>query len=68
MKNNVPVLPMVFVFPDDIRVKLVVGKPIYKEDIKDYERLNDPKAVVAIAQKTKDEMQQLLDDYYGGEL
>ena len=68
VKNDVPILPMVFVFPDDKRVRLVVGKPIYKEDIKDYERLTDPKAVVAIAQKTKDEMQQLLDDYYGGEL
>ena len=44
VKNNVPVLPMVFVFPKPQKVKLVVGKPIYLKDVPGAEGLETSKA------------------------
>jgi 1-acyl-sn-glycerol-3-phosphate acyltransferase len=66
IRNNVPVLPMVFVYPKPKRLRLIIGKPIYPKDIEGIENMKEPFAVVAIAKKTRSIMQQMMDDFYGG--
>lgn len=66
VKNNVPVLPMVFVFPKPKKVKLVVGKPIYVKDVPGAEGLKAPKQTVLMCRYVREKMQEMLDDYYGG--
>ncbi len=64
VKNNVPVLPMVFVFPKRRTVKLIVGEPIYLRDVPGAAELSVPKQVVAMAGYVKAAMQKMMDDYY----
>lgn len=65
VKNKVPIFPMVFVFPRKGRINLVVGKPIYIEDVPGAEGLSAPKQVVQLSTYTKEVMQGMLDSYYG---
>lgn len=64
VKNNVPLLPMTFVFDNKNNVTLLVGKPIFPEDIEDYNDLSVPKRVVNLSKYVKDKMQHMMDDYY----
>ncbi|WP_302760024.1 lysophospholipid acyltransferase family protein [Christensenella hongkongensis] len=66
IKNNVPVLPLVFVFPKKKKVKLIVGKPVYLKDVPGTEGEKPPKQTVLMGRFVKAKMQQMLDDYYGG--
>lgn len=66
VRNKVPVLPMVFVFPAENRVKLIVGKPIYLSDVPEVVGAKDAKQVVLMAQYTQTIMQNMLDEFYGG--
>ncbi len=65
VKNDVPILPMVFVFPAKKRIKLIVGKPIFTADVPGAEGLSEPKQIVLFSKYTHQVMQQMLDDYYG---
>ncbi len=65
VKNGVPVLPMVFVFPERRHIKLIVGKPIYCSDVPGTEGLNIPRQVVLKSASVKQAMQKMMDDYYG---
>lgn len=67
VRNDVPVLPMVFVFPRPNKPKLIIGKPIFKKDIEGIENLSEPKQVVKIATMTINSMQSMLDEFYGKE-
>lgn len=64
VNNNVPVLPMTFVFPKPKHVTLLVGKPIYPKDIAGEEELSKPKQVVKLAEYVCSEMQHMIDRYY----
>ncbi len=66
IKNDVPVLPMVFVFPNDNDVTLIVGKPVCLADIADLEGLNEPRKAIMMSEYVKDTMQKMMDEYYGG--
>lgn len=64
--NNVPIVPMVFVFPTKHTVKLIVGKVIELEDVPDFASLSRPRQVKALSSYTKDIMQKMIDEYYDG--
>ncbi|HBU12153.1 MAG TPA: hypothetical protein DEB31_05325 [Clostridiales bacterium] len=64
VRNNVPVFPMVFVFPAKKRVKLIIGRPVYLKDVPGAEGLSDPKQVLLYSGFVKETMQKMLDDYY----
>ncbi|MDL2237701.1 1-acyl-sn-glycerol-3-phosphate acyltransferase [Christensenellaceae bacterium OttesenSCG-928-K19] len=64
VRNSVPVLPMVFVFPAKKRVTLIVGKPVCVQDVPGTEGLSEPKQVAMYSKYVKDVMQKMLDDYY----
>ncbi|MEI6100696.1 MAG: 1-acyl-sn-glycerol-3-phosphate acyltransferase, partial [Eubacteriales bacterium] len=66
IRNNVPVLPMVFVYPKPKKLHLLIGKPIYPTEIEGVENLKEVQAVILIAKKTRTIMQQMMDDFYGG--
>ncbi len=64
VKNNVPVLPIVIVFPAKKRIKIIAGKPIYMEDVEGAEGLAEPKRVVLMARHAKKAMQDIMDKFY----
>ncbi len=64
VKNKVPVLPIVTVFPAKKRIMLIVGKPIYVEDIPGVEGLADPKKVVLFSKYARNAMQSMMDQFY----
>lgn len=66
VKNDVPVLPMVFVFPKPKKVKLIVGTPVYLRDVPGTEGMKLPKQTVLMGRYVKGKMQEMLDEYYGG--
>jgi 1-acyl-sn-glycerol-3-phosphate acyltransferase len=66
IRNNVPVLPMVFVSPEPKKLRLLIGKPIFPSSIEGIGEIKEAYAVVAIAKKTRQTMQNMMDDYYGG--
>ena len=66
VKNDVPVLPMVFVFPKPKKVKLIVGKPVYLKDVPGTEGVKAPRQTVMLCRYVKERMQEMLDEYYGG--
>jgi len=66
VKNKVPVLPMVFVFPAENRVKLIVGKPIYLSDVPGAAEAKEARQIVLLSQYTHETMQKMMDDFYGG--
>jgi len=66
VRNNVPVLPMVFVFPKPKKLRLIIGKPIYPSAVEGIGEMKEARAVVEIAKETRNTMQKMLDDFYGG--
>lgn len=66
VQNNVPVLPMVFVYPKPKMLTLLVGKPIYPCEIEGIGEMKDAHAIGIIANMTRNVMQQMMDDFYGG--
>jgi 1-acyl-sn-glycerol-3-phosphate acyltransferase len=64
VKNDVPVLPMVFVFPNKKRVRLIVGKPICLKDVPNAEGENNIVQVSMLCDYVKNEMQKMMDVYY----
>ena len=64
VKNDVPIMPMVFVFPKKKRIELIIGKPINAEDIPEAAGLNEQKKIVALLRYTHNIMQKMMDDYY----
>lgn len=66
VKSDVPVVPLVFVFPQPKRVKLIVGKPIYLKEVPGTEGVKQPKQTVLMGRYVKAKMQEMLDEYYGG--
>ncbi len=64
IKNNVPILPLVFVFPKEYKIRLIVGKPVYIEDIAEAKGLSEPKQVSLYAKHVKNIMQNMMDDFY----
>ncbi len=66
IRSNVPVLPMVFVYPKPKKLHLLIGKPIYPSEVEGLGTIKEAQAVVLIAKKTRSVMQQMMDDFYGG--
>ena len=66
VKNDVPVVPLTFVFPKKNKIHLIVGKPIYLKDVPGTEGLKEPKQTVLMCRYVKEQMQKMIDDYYGG--
>lgn len=66
VKSDVPVLPMVFVFPKPKSIRLIVGKPIYLKDVPGTQGVKQPKQTVLLGRYVKAKMQEMLDEYYGG--
>ncbi len=64
VKNNVPVMPFVFVFPAKNRIKLIAGTPIRLEDVPGAEGWSKQKQVVLLAEHVKQTMQNMMDKYY----
>lgn len=64
VNNDVPILPMTFVFPKHKNLTLIVGKPIYPKEVVGNEDLSKPKQVVKLAEYVRTEMQKMMDDYY----
>ena len=64
VKNDVPIMPMVFVFPKKKRIELIVGKPVNIADIPEANGLSDPKKINMLLQHTHNIMQKMIDDYY----
>ena len=64
VRNNVPVLPMTFVFPRKNSIRLIVGEPIYLMDVPDTKGENEIKQTKLFCQYAKNEMQKMMDDYY----
>lgn len=64
VKNDVPIMPMVFVFPKKKRIELIIGKPIYAADIPEAAGLSEPKKIAMLLQYTHNIMQKMMDDYY----
>lgn len=66
VRAGVPVLPMVFVFNSEQKVRLIVGKPIYLEDVPSAMDVKEPKQVILFSDYVKNAMQEMMDGYYGG--
>lgn len=66
VRNNVPVLPMVFVYPKPKKLRLLIGKPIYPSQIQGIGEMKEAQAVVTVAKETRNTMQKMMDDFYGG--
>ena len=66
VRNNVPVLPMVFVYPKPKTLRLLIGKPIYPSEIEGFGKMKEAQTVVMIAKETRNIMQKMMDDFYGG--
>jgi 1-acyl-sn-glycerol-3-phosphate acyltransferase len=64
VKNDVPIMPMVFVFPKKKRIELIIGKPICIADVPEAAGLNESKKVNLFLQYTHNTMQQMMNDYY----
>jgi 1-acyl-sn-glycerol-3-phosphate acyltransferase len=64
VKNKVPVLPMAFVCPGDHKVSLIVGKPVYLEDVPGTAEVKEPKQIIMMSKYVKEIMQGMMDDYY----
>lgn len=64
VKNKVPVLPIVLVYPAKKRIKLIVGKPIYLKDVPGAEGLSEPKQVVLFSKHAHSVMQGMMDKFY----
>lgn len=67
VKNNAPILPMVFVFSPERKVRLIIGKPLYIEDVPGTADMKQPIQVRMLCEYTKEEMQKMLITYYGVE-
>lgn len=64
VRNNVPIMPMVFVFPKKKRIQLIIGKPVYIADVPDTASLNESKKVKSFTQYIYNIMQKMMNDYY----
>lgn len=64
VKNNVPVLPMTFVFDNKNNITLLVGEPVFPEKLDELKGLSVPKKVVCLSKYVKGKMQQMMDEYY----
>lgn len=64
VKNDVPIMPMVFVFPKKKRIELIIGKPINVADIPEAAGLNEQKKIGVLLHYTYNIMQKMMDDYY----
>lgn len=62
--NDVPIIPMVFVFPTKHTIRLIVGKPIELTDVPDYENLSKSRRVQALSDYTRNLMQHMINQYY----
>lgn len=66
VRNNVPVLPMVFVYPRPKRLRLLIGSPVYPSGVEGFGKTKEAETVVRIAKETRMIMQKMMDDFYGG--
>lgn len=66
VRNGVPILPMVFVYPKPKKLLLLIGKPIYPASVEGIGDMKEAQAVVLIAKETRGVMQKMMDDFYGG--
>lgn len=64
VKNDVPIMPMVFVFPSKKRIELIIGKPVYIDHIPEAIGLSEQKKINMLMQHTHNIMQKMLDNYY----
>ena len=64
VKNNVPVLPMTFVFSRKNKIRLIIGEPIYLDDIVGAKETKNSKREELLGDFVKDRMQQMMDEYY----
>lgn len=64
--NNVPVVPMTFVFPTKHTVRLIVGRPIDPQEMPQLQGLSNPRKVKELCAYTKQVMQNMIDTYYEG--
>ena len=62
--NNKPLLPCVFVFPDEHRVKMLIAPAIYPKDLPGFGEVSEPKLIAELANQTRHVMEGMLDDYY----
>lgn len=62
--NNVPIIPMVFVFPSRHTIRLIIGEPIELADMPNWENLSKSKRVQTLSDYTRDLMQRMINDYY----
>ena len=66
VKNEVPVLPMVFVFPGENQIRLIVGEPIYLSAVPDTDNQKEVVQANMLCEYVKNEMQKTMDEYYAG--
>ncbi|MBD5560503.1 MAG: 1-acyl-sn-glycerol-3-phosphate acyltransferase [Clostridia bacterium] len=66
ISNNLPVVPMVFVFPTRHTIRLIIGKPIELSEVPGLSKLSKAKRVQALSNYTRDLMQDMINDYYRG--
>ncbi|MGI6152790.1 MAG: lysophospholipid acyltransferase family protein [Christensenellaceae bacterium] len=64
VKNNAPVLPMVFVFPGGRKIHLIVGKPVMLEDVPGASGVKEPKQVIMMNKYVHQTMQDTMNSYY----
>lgn len=64
VKNNVPVMPFVIVFPAKKRIRVISCKPVFISDVEGTEGLAEPKKVVLLARHVKKNMQEVMDKFY----
>lgn len=62
--NDVPIIPMVFVFPTRHTIRLIIGRPIELMDVPDYANLSKSKRVQALSSYARDVMQNMINQYY----
>lgn len=63
VKAAVPIIPMTFVFTSKRRIRLLVGEPIYLEDVENAQGQSQPRQIVLLAAHVKKTMQKIMDDY-----
>ena len=66
VRNSVPVLPMVFVFPKKKRVQIIVGKPVYLGDVPNIDGQKKVIQTSMLCDHVKNVMQNMMDAYYKG--
>lgn len=64
--NNVPIIPMVFVFPTKHTIRLLIGEPVELENVPGMAGLSKSKRTQVLSDYIRDLMQKMIDQYYAG--